>query len=173
MCWPWVWGHPRPCPRPLGWDGRGSIPAPGGRAFSWGSLCQRAAPKGQVQLVQLSQLLISQDGRSQVPHPPQGCPGSSCPSPTGFVTTPGLQERGSLPQPTPALRSQKEPKPTPKPTVNPTAEIHLCNRASTPLSSQISGAKQRKTSQNIRNSSAWEQRGGHGELGQPGRGWDH
>lgn len=83
---------------------------------------------------------------SLAPHPPQGCPGSSCPSPRGFVTTPGLQEEGSLPQPTPALGSQKEPKATQKPATNPTAAAPLWNRASTSHSSQIPGAKQRKTS---------------------------
>lgn len=173
MSWPWVWGHPWPCPCPLGWDGRGSIPAPGGRGFSWGSLCQREPQRGKFSLYCSPSYLISQDGRSQVPHPPQGCPRSSCPSPTGFVTTPGLQERGSLPQPTPALGSQKEPKPTPKPTTNPTAATHLWNRASTPHSFQIPGAKQRKTSK--AKTSVIPQPGtarGTREGGS-GRGWDH
>lgn len=114
---------------------------------------------------------------SLAPHPPQGCPGSSCPSPRGFVTTPGLQEEGSLPQPTPALGSQKEPKATQKPATKPTAAAPLWNRASTSHSSQIPRAKQRKTSKaktsltpQPGNAPAGGRQGGHRELGQLGRG---
>lgn len=101
--------------------GQGVIPAPGGRGLSWGSLCQRAAPKGHVQFILVSQVLSLEPWKrwmslpgwqvhvvpSQAPHSPQGCPGGSHPSPRRFVTAPGLQEEGSLPQPTPALGEPK------------------------------------------------------------------
>lgn len=183
MSWPWVWGHPLPSPRTLGMgqgvpsllQGEGAFPCAKGQPQrgKFSSYCSPSSPpwKYWMSLPRWQVHVVP----SQAPHSPQGC-SSSCPSPRGFVTTPGLQEEGSLPQPTPALGSQRSLNPPQN------CKPHCSDSGTEPApptapNSQRQSKGKSARPKNIRNSSAWGQRGGTGSWdsreGGSGRGWDH